>query len=149
MKELNVGDKIVIKKGMQIKAFIPEKFINSDKPFSSKKCLEFITVGKVYERRNVSKQEVLEEFKNRMDDFFFLTDYEIEKIIDAHPTIFSANKYYTDYYAGTYTITGITATLSDSIIVHASRTNSFETTKIVFYTRSDYCPIISDIEVIS
>ena len=82
---LTVGDKIIIKKGMLIKANIPEKFINLEKPFSSKQCSTLIKVGDIYERRNVSKQDVLDEFRKRMDDFFSLTDYEIEKIIDSHP----------------------------------------------------------------
>lgn len=140
---LNVGDKIIIKKGMKIEAKIPEKFINHDKPFSSKECFTLITVGDIYERKNVSKQEVFDEFKKRMDDFFFLTDYQIEKIIDSHPLIFSPQKYYTDYYAGTYIITGIERVKIGDIIIYAKK-DSDDSKRISFSLGSN-----SDIEIIS
>ena len=145
---LTVGDKIIIKKGMQIRANIPEKFINPDKPFSSNNYFTFITVGNVYDRKKVSKKEVFDEFKKRMDDFFCLTDYEIEKIIDAHPIIFFPEKYYTDYYVGTYTVTGIETTLIGDLIIYA-RLTSNPSQRISFYLESNTYPTITDIEIVS
>lgn len=140
---ITVGDKIIIKKGMMIEANIPEKFINPEKPFSSKQCSTLIKVGDIYERRSVSKQDVLDEFRKRMDDLFSLTDYEIEKIIDSHPIIFFAKKYYTDYYTGVYTVTGIERIKIGDIIIYA-RKDSDDSKRISFSLESN-----SDIEVVS
>lgn len=143
MKSIMVGDKIMIKKGMIIQAEIPEKFLYIDRPFSSKKCYTLINVGDVFERRKLSKQDVVDEFKKRMDDFFCLTDYEIEKIIDSHPLIFSPTKYYTDYYAGIYVVTGVEKRLIGDEIIYAGKTSD-DSIRISFTSEFN-----NDIEVVS
>lgn len=143
MKSIMVGDKIIIKKGMLITAKIPEKFINTENPFSSKEYFTLITVGNIYERKNISKQEIFNEFKRRMDDFFFLTDYEINKIIDSHPLIFSPLKYYTDYYAGIYIVTSVEKRLIGDEIISARKTSD-DSIMISFSTEYN-----SDIEIVS
>ncbi len=150
MKELKVGDKIVIKEGMKIATLIPEKFINPDKPFSSELRHHFITVGNTYQQGRFLRKEFLKEFKNRICDLFFLTDQQIEEIIDAHPTELLPKLYHTNHYAGTYTVTHISQLLIGDVVIYASKECPLVgTLRIYFYSKSDTMPVITDIEVVS
>lgn len=146
-KQLNVGDIVLIQKGMKIDVYIPEKFISVDFPFSSDECFTSITVGDVYQQRNFSKEELLEEFKSRTSDFFDLKDQQIERIIDTNPQLLIPKEYDTSYLVGRYIITGIGQDLIGELFVFAKHI-SLDNAVIRFYLESDCHPTIDEIEVL-
>ena len=118
---LERGNIILIEKGMQIYAGIPNKFINPLTPFSTSTCSHKIKVGNIYKQGSFTKDALIAEFKKRNKDFFDLEDSKISEIIDKNPNLLTPQELDTSFFEGEYVVLGVYRILLGDLIVNAMK----------------------------
>lgn len=106
-KLIEVGDIILIEKGMKVRADIQEKFVNPRSPYSSKVVHATIEIGKVYENKPFSREEVARKMQKILFEQFGVGISEntaISLIVNYLNINYQIQKFDTSIYEGEYVV---------------------------------------------
>lgn len=103
---LQEGDFIQFKKGIQVMAFIPKKYV-CDYASRGELTEVPITIGEIFEKKSTGVDKVLETFVNFVKTSTILKDSIKKKIVDCMDSLgldFYSDKLDTSIYAGNYRV---------------------------------------------
>lgn len=103
---LQVNDIFRLKEGMKVLAFVPEKFVFVNAPFSEKLHEHAIFVGKSLRKRIPNKDEMIIEIQNLLGSHMHLelSDEQIENFIESLNLNFNAEEFDTSVFLGEYRV---------------------------------------------
>ena len=103
---LQKDDIFQLEKGMNIYAFVPEKFIFVNAPFSEKFHEHAICVGQFLRKRIPDKDKMIDEIQKLLDTHMHLelSDEQIESFIESLNLNFGAEEFDTSVFLGEYRV---------------------------------------------
>ena len=103
---LQVNDIFQLKEGMKVQAYVPEKFVYVNAPFSEKLQEHAICIGHPLIKRVPNKAEIINEIQKLLGTHIHLelSDKQIENFIDSLNLNFSAEEFDTSVFLGEYRV---------------------------------------------
>ena len=103
---LQENDIFRLDEGMNIYAFVPEKFIFVNTPFSNKFKEHAICIGQPLRKRIPNKDEIIGEIQKLLDAHLHLelSDEQLSNFIESLNLNFSAEKFDTSIFMGEYRV---------------------------------------------
>ena len=103
---LQVNDIFRLEEGMKVLAFVPEKFVYVNAPFSEKLHEHTICIGQPLRKRIPNKDEMIIEIQRLLDTHMHLelSDKQIENFIESLNLNFSAEEFDTSVFLGEYRV---------------------------------------------
>ena len=103
---LQVNDIFRLKEGMKVHAYVPEKFVYVNAPFSEKLQEHAICIGRPLIKRIPNKAEIINEIQKLLGTHIHLelSDKQIENFIESLNLNFSAEEFDTSVFLGEYRV---------------------------------------------